>query len=317
MSSTQGAQASKHPIQVVARRTGLTPDVLRAWERRFGVVEPVRAGNGRRLYSDADIERLRLLGAATREGWSISRVAAQSNDELRDLLTNRAEPRVGTVADPSVDLLLRGALDAVADYDAAALDAQLWRAVVALSPADFFDRVLSPLLVEIGRQWRAGAVRPAMEHIATGVIRRVLGRIADAVDMPDAQHRLVVGTLVGQVHDIGALLVAASAAAEGWAVTYVGADLPAADIAMAARRTGARFVALSLIHPADDPRIPGELATLREKLPRGVELLVGGAAATAYGPAVRAADGLVLPDLETLRDHLRHVARGGRAGKSA
>src|SRR5215218_6409458 len=76
----------RHPIGVVAERTGLTPDVLRVWERRYSVVEPSRSAGGQRVYSDADIERLSLLHRATRGGHNISQVATLSQEKLQDLV---------------------------------------------------------------------------------------------------------------------------------------------------------------------------------------------------------------------------------------
>src|SRR5687768_12427129 len=76
----------RHPIGVVADRTGLSPDVLRVWERRYGVVEPQRSAGGQRLYSDADVERLVLLHRATRGGHGISHVASLSRAKLEDLV---------------------------------------------------------------------------------------------------------------------------------------------------------------------------------------------------------------------------------------
>lgn len=320
MENSPDHRLPRHPIQVVARRTGLSPDVLRAWERRFSVVVPTRSGSGRRLYSDEDVERLRLLHRVTREGWSIGRVAALSNSELFALLDDRpaAPPRAAEDRAPApVDVFLSVALEAVARYDAAALDTHLWRAVVALAPADFFDRVLTPLLVEIGERWRRGHLQPAGEHIATAVVRRVLGRISDAMETQQGALRIVVGTPAGQMHDLGALLVAASAAAEGWTVTYVGPDLPATELAATARRAGARCVALSIVHPGDDGRLPGELAELREALPREIDIVVGGSAAAAYERAIRAAGATLLPTLADFRAWLRRQASQKTVGRSA
>ena len=317
MSLRPDATEPRHPIQVVARRTGLSADVLRAWERRFGVVEPGRSATGRRRYSDADVVRLALLGSLTREGWSIGQVAHLPNADLRAMAGAAPPPPPPPRASgPSVEQFVTDAFDAVRRYDATALDAHLWRAVVTLSPADFFDRVLGPLLTQIGSRWRAGELRPASEHIATAVIRRILGRIADAVDSSDAARRVVVGTPAGQLHDIGALLVAASAAGEGWAVTYLGADLPAEEVAAAARRTGACLVALSIVHPADDPAVRAELQRLRDRLPPEVEVVIGGAAAEAYAATIRASGATLLSNLDGFRAHLRAVART-RADKTA
>jgi methylmalonyl-CoA mutase cobalamin-binding subunit len=119
---------------------------------------------------------------------------------------------------------------------------------------------------------------------------------------------VVVATPAGQQHGIGAMLVAASAATVGWRVTYLGADLPAEDIAEAVRSRGADAVALSLIYPPDDPDLPGELVRIWNELPSGVEVVVGGASAGSYSQTIRAIGATVAKDLEGLRSFLdRHA----------
>src|SRR6202035_4511197 len=95
MSGDNGNRVGRHPIGVVAERTGLTPDVLRVWERRYRAVEPTRTEGGQRLYSDADIERLRLMYLATGAGRGISQVARLDTEELTRLVREDAEARRG------------------------------------------------------------------------------------------------------------------------------------------------------------------------------------------------------------------------------
>ncbi|HTI70019.1 MAG TPA: cobalamin-dependent protein, partial [Candidatus Limnocylindria bacterium] len=132
----------------------------------------------------------------------------------------------------------------------------------------------------------------------------------------DTAPVLVVATPAGQVHELGALLAAAAAANLGWHVTYLGASLPAAEIAGAARQSRARAVALSLVYPEDDPRMEGELTRLRESLPPAVTLLVGGRAAPAYRNTLKRIGAVQINDLarfgEAL-DGLRKPAAPGRA----
>ena len=82
----QASESGRHPIRVVARRTGLTPAVLRAWEKRYGVVDPTRTEGGQRLYSDEDVRRLSLLRQAVEEGRSISQVVELTTEELQGLV---------------------------------------------------------------------------------------------------------------------------------------------------------------------------------------------------------------------------------------
>jgi methanogenic corrinoid protein MtbC1 len=119
----------------------------------------------------------------------------------------------------------------------------------------------------------------------------------------------VVATPTGQIHEFGALLVAATATTEGWRVTYLGADLPAEDIAEAAVRTRARAVALSIVYPTGDPAVSDELRRLRNALPKGITLLVGGAAASAYGSWLDEIGAIRLNSLAELRLELQTLRR--------
>lgn len=296
----------RHPIRVVADRTGLSLDVLRVWERRYGVVAPERGDDGQRLYSDAEVERLRLLRRAVEGGRSIGRVARLGTEELGELVREDEAARVVPAPAPrEAGGHLERALAAVREMDPARLEAGLRRAMVALSAADFVDRVAAPLLEGIGEEWRSGRIGVAHEHAASAVLRRVLGLMGEAADVPAGAPGVVVATPAGQVHEFGALLAAASATAEGWRVTYLGADLPAEEIAGAARLRGARKVALSLVYPANDPRIPGELRRLRETLPPGVEVVVGGGAAQLHRALLEEIGARWVPGLAEFRALLR------------
>lgn len=310
-----------HPIQVVARRTGLSADVIRAWERRYGVVEPVRSGSGRRLYSDAHIERLRLLARATLTGRTIGQVAALSDSELAALVREPGSTSAARHADVGdagtrgpddstlADYHLRAALDAVERFDGMALDAALRRAVIALPAAGFLDAVVVPLWGRVTERTREGTLRAPHQHLALTTLRRTLHRIAEVSITPLAAPDLVVSTPSGQSQDLGALLVAATAGAEGWRVTYVGPGLPAEEIAETAVCARASAVAVSLGAFAGDRGIPRELRRLRALLPPAVSILVEGAAADAHRRVLHEIGAGVLRDLPALRAKL-HALRG-------
>ena len=317
----------RHPMRVVTRRTGLSADLLRAWERRYEVVRPSRSEGGRRLYSDADIERLRLLYRATLAGRSIGQVAELSTEALATLLRQDAAAdaeaeRAGEgargselVAPPLTADYLADCLRAVERLDVPGLDAILRRAAVALPAAAFLEALVVPLLERVGTRWREGTLRPVHGHLASAVLRRVLDRVIESASSPLATANLVVATPAGQVHEFGALLVAATAAAEGWRVTYLGADLPAEDIAEAAARTRPRAVALSVVYPSGDPAVAAELRRLRTVLPKEVALMVGGAASSAYGPVLDEIGAVRLNSLRDFRAQLQTLRRAQRRGR--
>lgn len=293
----------RHPVRVVAARTGLSPHVLRAWERRYAVIAPDRSGTGRRLYSDADIERLILLKLLTAAGESISQLAQLSDRELARMA--RVHGPMPSVSLAEAEPWRARALSAIHSIDAPMLRSELSRATLALGVPRFLAEVAAPVLVEVGERWHAGKLGIAEEHLATAVTREVLGWIRDSSEAAPGSPVLVIATPAGQVHEGGALLAAASAAAAGWRVTYLGANLPGREIALAAERTGARGVALSLIHPARDPAMGAELRAIRRGLPAGVQLLAGGSAAAGYRKEVEGAGGRVIEGLAGFEEQLR------------
>ena len=279
-----------HPIQLVARLTGLSAHVLRIWEQRYRAVEPRRTSSNRRLYSQRDIERLNLLRDVTRAGHSIGQVAQLSADKLRQLAaeSSRTQGRAACSVNepPATGSFLDECVAAIKSLEAPALDDALKRAATALGTMGLLQRVLAPLTQTLGDLWRDGTFTAAHEHFASAAIRVFLGNSAKPFGAMDNAPVLVVATPAGQVHELGALLVGATAAHLGWQVTYLGASLPAAEIAGAARQRRARAVALSLVYPEDDPQLEGELKRLREALPAEVALLVGGRAMPAYRAAL-------------------------------
>lgn len=319
----------RHPVRVVARRTGLSPHVLRAWERRYGAVEPMRAGS-RRLYSDQEVERLSLLRRATLAGRSIGEVARLSTQRLRELVAaDEAAAGAGrgpSISEPTAALQRYGgdpaayvetALVAVRALDGAGLEAALARAAVAFGPPVLIDRVLVPLMRRIGDLWQAGALRVTHEHLASAVVHGLLDSLRGAPSPPAAGPALVVATPAGQRHDLGALVATLTATLAGWRVVHLGSDLPAEDIAAAARQAGARAVALSITCPSDEPPLDGELRRLRRELPDGVMLIVGGAGAEAYETTLARLGAVVLPDMGRFRIELGRLRGDGADARPA
>lgn len=304
MTIRTGSDEKRHPMQVVVRRTGLTPDVLRVWEKRYAVVEPGRSEGGHRLYSDGDVERLLLLNRVTSAGRRISQMAALDMASLQELAEEDAEAllvaresesrRIG--AEPH----LAACLAAVNRMEGRELEKSLIRATVALPAPALIEQVVGPLLERIGEQWSHGVLTPGHEHLATAVIRRVLESVMSACSQESAAPTIVVTTPAGQAHELGAVLVGSAAAALGWRVVYLGPSLPGPDIAEVARRTGATVVALSIVYPEDDPGLAFELRSLRDELGPDTEILVGGRAAPGYSDAVDAVDGTLITGLAQL-----------------
>lgn len=293
-----------HAIKLVSRRTGLSHHVIRVWERRYGAVKPHRSGSNRRLYSDDEIARLQLLHAATRAGHSIGQIAQLPTEDLLRLVDSERVRKAGIVpptpAKPKDGAqLVMDAMAALKALDGQALEDILNRAVMELGQSGLLQQIIVPLVEEIGNSWRDGRIKVAHEHVATAVIRTFLGNFSRPYALPETAPAVLATTPAGQLHELGAILVAAAANHHGWRVTYLGPSLPADEIAGAAIQNKVRAVALSIVYPEDDPHLPGELVRLRQLLPPEVVLLVGGRAARAYSESL---DRIGAHLLENLRD---------------
>jgi len=301
----------RHPVRLVANRTGLSPHVLRAWERRYAVVAPHRSQGGQRLYSDHDVERLRRLSQLTGRGHSISRIASLPLEELERLEEQApsapAVRRAGEDESSAAAELVGEALRAVRRLDAEELQAVLQRGAITLGGPVFLDEVVAPAVEAVGDGWSRGALSVAKEHMSTAVFRRVLEWQLGAYRVDDDMPRLVVATPPGESHELGALMVAVSAVGQGWGITYLGPDLPVVELLAAARDIEARAVALSTVYSPNDEKLLAAVKATREGMPKRTPLIIGGAAANRLREPMGASGAIVLDSLPELRAQLREL----------
>lgn len=299
-----------HPIRVVAKRTGLSPHVIRAWEKRYGALSPRRTGTNHRLYSDEDLERLELLARARLVGRSISRIARLSTAALRRLVEQ--DRSVGTSREGPAEarVALEKCLDAARGLDAQLLLNTLEQASARLARPRLLEDVIVPLMYALGSEWRDGKLRLAHEHLATAVVRTFVGGLNnDGFQTPASAPLVVVATPAGQLHEIGALIAAATASTEGWRTIYLGPDVLAVDIAAAFSANRARAVALSILYPLDDRALDDELHLLAELLPRETCIIAGGRAVLGYREVLEEIGAVQPSDYESFRRVLEGLRR--------
>ena len=300
-----------HPISVVVRRTGLTQDILRAWEKRYRAVVPLRTATGRRLYTEDQIEKLRLLKRLIDGGRRISDVAALDLPRLRNLAAKDASEAVmvrAPVPWQAGGSLLDACIEAVDRCDRRNLEEALTAAAVALTRSRLRDEVLVPLIQEIGDRWQDGSWRIMHEHVATAVVRAFLWSMWHRAPHGPEAPALVVATLAGQRHELGALLAAGIAADCGWRVVYLGCDLPAEEIALAVQTSQGAAAFLSLVYPPLDPRLMDELRRLRQLIGEKLPLAASGWAACDSSKALAGLGVRVVTDPEDLQQFLESVS---------
>ena len=296
------------PLRTVAARTGLTPDVIRAWEKRYGVVAPIRGARGARLYSSADIAHLRLLAHAVGAGRAIGDVATLNRQALEQMTAGRAldgrAPEGSETAAPREELITR-VMGQLASFDEASVMRLLGDAVVALGIPAFAHDVVVPLVHRIGARWADGERSIGEEHLLTGSLRNLLGGLMH--NRTSTGRPIVLATPAGERHEIGLLLVALLARDAGLRVVNLGVDLPAREIVSAAERAHAVVVGLSIVSAENRARATRETEALHTALPRECELWLGGADAGAVASAIGAFRGLALDTLSATETELARL----------
>jgi DNA-binding transcriptional MerR regulator len=227
-------------IGELSRRTGVSPELLRAWERRYGLFEPDRSPGRFRLYDDADVMRVAAMRREIADGLSTAEAARRVLGTSAD--TWSAPPDLtATIEGPMRDL--RTALEAFDDSSAhAAID----RLVASLSLESFLREVILPLLRAIGEGWERGEITIAQEHFASNLVRGRLMALGRGWGRGTGHHALLAAP-PGEQHDLGLVVLALALRDRGWRVTFLGADTPIATIADTARRVAPEVVVLAML----------------------------------------------------------------------
>jgi DNA-binding transcriptional MerR regulator/methylmalonyl-CoA mutase cobalamin-binding subunit len=312
--------SAKYPIRAVAKITGLAIDTLRAWERRHAAVTPTRDLRGR-LYTDEDVERLRLLREAVANGHAIGRIAGLDDARLRELAAAATaaptapapllrtagpgsptrQPRWGGAIGPSH---IVSALDR---FDHAFVATQLAHAAALLSPTELLRDLILPALREIGDTWHSRPLGIAQEHLLSSAVRSLLGSLMRVHARTDVPGRLLFATPSGERHEFGALGGALIATSGGLGATYLGADLPSNDIVemAAVMETDVVVLGITVIDEGSD-RVLDELRFIARQLPRDVELWLGGPAAARIASDIHPR-ALVVQDYDTFETELVRI----------
>jgi DNA-binding transcriptional MerR regulator len=311
------AASDHYSVKTICQLTGLNEHTLRAWERRYQIVQPARGESGRRIYSIEDLEKLKLVTLLVRKGFLIGNIATNSLSELNELLSD-------TSAIPQEDAgqldrnneyikLLRGAIDA---YDLTGLQSFLQQARVEYGIRPFLLEIVLPFMRIIGDAVDRGECTIGQEHAWSAIVKSELMQLLYLFSRTHAHQRdsrgpktFAVATNEGNQHEFGALISAVLCAFHGYPTYFFGPNMPAKAIAEAAAAVGANCILLGLPTALQMKAevIDAFIGELREAMPKVCELWVGGQMSDAIHAdrSIRKIHSLV--DLEQLLTMIKKV----------
>lgn len=247
-------------VKTVSSLTGIPRETLLAWERRYAILEPERTGSGHRRYSDADVAVLRRLKALVDQGYAISEAVGM------------ARAARGRAPAPLPEALL----EALAAFDRESADGHLPQ-IEALPHREALERVYLPLLRETGARWGDGRLTVAQEHFVSGWCREQLFAMLHQLGSgPIGGPTAVCALAPGELHELPLLAIALLLMLAGWRVTWLGADLPIADLAAYAARERPRLVCLSAVVAGTPRGIAQWARELRAAAPAETLIAFGG-----------------------------------------
>lgn len=222
-------------LNVVVRETGIKPDTLRAWERRYGLPDPVRTEGGHRLYSARDIEMIRWFMDRQDEGMRISQAVQMwkdiSEEGVDPVNPSRrsvdVQPVLEGLSDDSALVRLREAwVETCAQFDEFAAEQILAQSFARYPVELVVVEVLQKGLSQIGEEWFQGSFTVQQEHFASSLALRRLNALISAAPVPTMDEKILVACPPGEWHVFAPLLAALILRYRGWDVTYLGANVP-------------------------------------------------------------------------------------------
>jgi hypothetical protein len=244
--------------------------------------------------------RLKRLRQAVDKGFGIGQAARFSETELDAVLGETRESQEAT--DP-FGSARRKFIEAIQIMDVVAAEQELSRAATLFSTRELANNIVAPILREAGERCARGEFGVAHEHLASGLLRNLLSSLIRLYPASLNGEAIVLATPAQERHEFGLLLAALLAAMQGWRVVYLGADLPAPEIASAVRLTNARVLILSIT--AGHPRIDDELRAISNVLPISTRVWIGGDEATGHRAIIERAHWVLVRNLEEMDDMLK------------
>ena len=290
-----------HRIHRVAKLTGLSKDVIRIWERRYGLVKPSRSSNRYREYRDEEVALLRFVKAQMEQGATIGSLAAEGHDSL--VVRMRVATPVSAEDQKPHERLLDDLMGSLDPLDKAGFERRLNGAVAVIPFEEAVQRILLPLQRRIGELWHQGRLDIGVEHYVTKIVQQKLFSVMNQLPVNESGPRVLIACPEGETHEIGAQAVAYIAATKGCHVYYLGPNLPSSDLVIFCEKIKPDLVLLSLTEVKPEAAALQQLEEL-EQLATRWSVAVGGQGARAIGDRLRDSKIELLDDLTALHSRL-------------
>ncbi len=266
---------ARYSIRVTSRLTAIELDTLRMWERRYGFPRPRRTSGGSRVYTEADVEALKLIRRAMEQGYRPGEVVGKSRAELLELiLVTSAAPVGKATTAPTLATMLA----AVRRDDLSGLRAELRQAAMMLGPVRFVVEVAHPLCVRVGELWAEGQLEVRHEHLLSECLSAQLRVLLSALEDRPGAPRVLLATLPGERHGLGLAMAAVYLASKQVTPVLLGVDTPAPQIVKAAQSHEVDAVGLLVTAASDLKATARQVRSMLTELPRRVHIWIGGAA---------------------------------------
>lgn len=260
-----------YSIKAISLMTGVKPETLRTWERRFDFLEPSRDESGRRVYSDKDAQKLGLISDLLGQGHPISRLAEMNTQALRALEADQSsKSQVDTEQE-----LLNDLLETLSLVDLDRFRLLVNRILISTPPSVAIDRILSPAMHEIGSRWSEGKLSISAEHALSNILKGELLGIIGTLQVRANGPKLVFATPCGEQHYLGLLMGAYIAAAEGFQCVILGPDIPSVDLADAVTELEAHALVISVVREQSFDLAASHIRQIATRLDPSILFLVG------------------------------------------
>jgi len=296
-----------HIIHRVAKLASLSKDVIRVWERRYGILNPIRGANRYRNYSDEDVALLRFLKEQLDAGGSIGELAKLGREEL--LGRARASAPRASFVDNTFSRLLRELLSTLNPFDRVIFEKRLNGAVAVVPFEEALHGILLPLQEQVGQLWHDGHIDVAIEHYVTNQIQQKIFSAMNQLPVAEFGAKVIVACPPGEEHDIAALTVAYRCRVRGCRVYYLGANVPVASLANLCGKVEPDLTIISFPLALSDDKATELVQALADEVSPVSNLAVGGLGAIAMRDFFLKYNITVLEDFAELDHRLDRLMR--------